>query len=235
MKNLLLLSAFLLLASSCEEFAEKESFPAPNADFQKRTDIIIADQTSARFESTSTGDIDSFEWEFEGGLGYSSSPNPSYTFDFEGAREVSLTVSGPGGTDRKSVHVVVYPFDPNCQNVGSSSTHLTSRINNLRNNGLVKNGYIKIKNNYNVTLDLLLYSPFDWLNGKYTNKHRYTLPSGAEGRLQVGGSTFLYSNEWGIRIQGTNGVISCIRTVGAVGLYNGTQYEIKASDILEGT
>lgn len=206
----------------------------PTANFTKVTDIIIADDTNAKFESTSSGDIDSYSWEFEGGLGFSSSENPSYVFEYEGAREVNLTVNGPGGSDDKSLFIVVYAFDPNCSNLNNSSTHTTDRINNLRDNNLVKNGFIKIKNNYNVTVDLLLYSPTDWLNGKYTPKYSYSLNSGAEGILNVSGSAFQYSNEWGIRVQGTNGVISCIRTVGAVGEFNGSQYDVLASDILDG-
>jgi PKD repeat protein len=207
----------------------------PTADFRKVTDIIIADKTNAKFESTSYGDIDSYFWEFEGGLGHSSQEDASYVFEYEGAREVNLTVSGPGGSDDRTLYIVVYPFDPDCNNVNSGSTHLTTRINDLRENNLVKNGYIKIKNNYNVTLDFLLYSPTNWLNGRYTPSYTYSISPGGGGILHVSGSPFVYSNEWGIRVQGTSGVISCIRTVGAVSHFNGSEYYIEATDIYDGT
>lgn len=232
-KLILFLIVFsLLLNSSCEE-EEMISVP-PTANFTKRTNVIIADNTNARFESTSSGDIDSYSWEFEGGLGFSSSKDPSYVFEYEGAREVNLRVSGPGGSDDKSLFIAVHAFDPNCNNLNNSSTHSIAKINSLRDNNLVRNGLIKIKNNYSVTVDLLLYSPIDWINGKYTSRYRYTLNSGAEGILNVGGSAFQYSNEWGVRVQATNGVISCIRTVGAVGNFNGSQYDVLASNILDG-
>ncbi|MCO6492883.1 MAG: hypothetical protein J5I98_30975 [Phaeodactylibacter sp.] len=228
---LILIGTLIIFISACEE--NPPSTP-PVADFSKDTDIIIADITSAKFDNTSTGDIDSYSWEFEGGLGYSNSKDPSYVFEYEGAREVNLTVEGPGGSDERKLFVVVYPFDPNCINFNNSSTHTTKKINSLRDNNLVKKGFIKIKNDYNVTLDLLLYSPADWLSGNYLKRYSYSLSPGAEGRLSVDNNPFQFSNEWGIRVQGTNGLISCIRTVGAVGTFNGSQYTIRASDILDG-
>lgn len=236
MKKLLLLSSIVatMVLSACEVDPTSTS-ARPIANFTKDPDlVIIADKTSVPLINTSEGDIDDYFWEFEGGSTTSDRRSPNYTFDFEGAREVKLTVEGPGGSDERTLHFAVFAFDPNCNNVTSSSTHSTTKINHLRNNGLVKNGKIKFRNDYNVSIDLVLFSPSDWLNGKYTGKHFYTVASGQEGILKVNGSQFQFSNEWGVRVQSTNGVISCVRTVGTVANFNGTQYNILASTVLDG-
>jgi len=51
-----------------------------------------------RFTSSSTGEIDSYAWEFGDG-GRSTLRNPTHSYAAAGSYSVSLTVSGPGGDD----------------------------------------------------------------------------------------------------------------------------------------
>lgn len=53
---------------------------------------------SVNFTDLSTGDITSWSWTFGDG-GSSSAANPSHTYTAAGTYDVSLTVSGPGGSD----------------------------------------------------------------------------------------------------------------------------------------
>lgn len=226
---------FFSMLFSCDPEENIPTPPAPVASFTKDPNLkIIADRTNVSMINKSTGEIDSYFWEFEGGKGTSSQKSPKYVFDFEGAREVKLTVTGPGGTSEATAFFVVYPFDPNCNNVNRSSTHLGSRIERLRENNLIRKGYIKIKNDYNNAVNIVLYSPSDWLSGRYTGRHTYSLTPGAEGYLSVNGSRYSFSNEWGIRLSQAGGFISCIRTVGAIANFDGTTYRILSSNIVEG-
>ena len=71
--------------------------PAPIADFE-------ADPTGGtapldvNFVSLSTGEIDSYFWDFGDG-GSSTEQNPDYIYDEAGEYDVTLTVDGPGGSD----------------------------------------------------------------------------------------------------------------------------------------
>jgi PKD repeat protein len=53
------------------------------------------------FTDESSGVVTDWEWDFGDG-GTSDDQNPSYTYDSEGTYTVSLTVSGPGGTDTET-------------------------------------------------------------------------------------------------------------------------------------
>ena len=53
---------------------------------------------TVNFTDQSTGTIDTWSWTFGDG-GTSSSQNPSYVYNLAGTYTVSLTVSGPGGSD----------------------------------------------------------------------------------------------------------------------------------------
>jgi PKD repeat protein len=82
-------------------------------DKETKTDYIIvehvanftADNTSGvapltvNFTDESTGEITDLSWDFGDGLGYSTQQNPSYAYNGLGTYTVSLTVTGPGGTD----------------------------------------------------------------------------------------------------------------------------------------
>lgn len=73
------------------------NYPAPIAGF-------TADSTSGTapfvvsFTDSSTGAIDSWAWNFGDG-GTSTEQNPTHTYSTPGSYEVTLTVTGPGGSD----------------------------------------------------------------------------------------------------------------------------------------
>jgi hypothetical protein len=232
-----LIAVFFALfgATSCNPLAGEPDPPV--AAFDKTPLVVIADETPVKFENTSEGEISSYQWTFENGLSSSSQENPVYTFQYEGTREVKLTVTGPGGSDTYAPLLVVFPEDPSCNNYGSGTTHNTTKIQNLRDNNLVKQGKIYIYNDYSTDLEFLLYSPGNWMQGYYGEYYKYpNIPTGIQGLLKdANANPITISNEWGIRIRSSNGVISCIRNVGAVAdsFTNGT-YHIRASDIYEG-
>lgn len=62
--------------------------------------------TSIQFTDTSTGEVDSWLWTFEGG-GSSTQQNPSHDFGASGSYSVTLTASGPGGSNSITKTVVV--------------------------------------------------------------------------------------------------------------------------------
>lgn len=237
-KNYLLFS-FIILLYSCEAF--EDPTPAsdpPIASFTINPNPnIVADQTSVPMLNQSRGDIDAYFWNFEDGLNTSTSKNPSYTFDFEGARSVTLRVDGPGGTDERELVFAVHAFDNSCYNVEKSSSHSTRRIRGLIEDRLIREGTIQIKNDYSSTVFIELYDPENWLRGDYTWKYRYEIESGVEACLVVssaGSNCFRFSNAWGIRLSDTSGGKSCVRTVGGISYFNNNKYPILASSIVGG-
>jgi PKD repeat protein len=54
------------------------------------------------FTDLSTGDITDWEWDFGDGTPHSFVQNPVHTYDNEGYYTVSLTVTGPGGSDTET-------------------------------------------------------------------------------------------------------------------------------------
>ena len=71
--------------------------PAPTADFVGSPTSGTAPLT-VNFTDQSTGSIDSWSWDFGDG-GSSTAQNPSHTYSAAGTYTVSLTVTGPGGSD----------------------------------------------------------------------------------------------------------------------------------------
>lgn len=59
-----------------------------------------------QFKDKSTGDIDSWRWNFDDGE-RSSGRFPTHTYQFDGVFSASLTVEGPGGKDTKSIDIIV--------------------------------------------------------------------------------------------------------------------------------
>lgn len=74
-----------------------ESIPAPVANFSADT-IIGKSPLTVNFMDESTGDITSRNWNFGDGSS-STVQNPSHTYNSLGTYTVSLTVTGPGGSD----------------------------------------------------------------------------------------------------------------------------------------
>jgi|JI9StandDraft_2_1071091.scaffolds.fasta_scaffold56833_5 PKD repeat protein len=71
--------------------------PAPVSAFS--ADVTSgAAPLSVAFTSMSTGSITTYAWDF-GDMGTSNLQNPAYIYSTPGVYTVSLTVTGPGGSD----------------------------------------------------------------------------------------------------------------------------------------
>jgi len=81
--------------------------PAPTADF---VGVPTTGSTplSVQFTDQSTGTIETWSWDFGDG-GTSTAQNPTYTYETAATYTVSLTVTGPGGSDTmtKTDYIVV--------------------------------------------------------------------------------------------------------------------------------
>jgi PKD repeat protein len=85
--------------------------PPPVASFLPDTPIEADAPVTVQFESTSTGDIDAYFWDFGDGQN-SILQNPLHTFAEPGEYTVRLTVSGDGGQDTAEITVsAVAPED----------------------------------------------------------------------------------------------------------------------------
>jgi hypothetical protein len=77
--------------------------PAPHAAFTWSQDGLT---TSVSFADGSTGVVDTWSWDFGDG-GSSGEANPSHDYGGVGIWQVTLTVSGPGGSDSVTMTVTV--------------------------------------------------------------------------------------------------------------------------------
>jgi PKD repeat protein len=75
-------------------------YPAPIADFTA-SPLSGTVPLTVTFTDQSTGDITSWSWDFGDG-GTSSARHPSHIYEDAGTYTVSLTVSGPGGSDTET-------------------------------------------------------------------------------------------------------------------------------------
>ncbi len=71
--------------------------PAPTAEFAVVPSAGLA-PLAVQFTDLSAGPVTSWSWDFGDGSG-SSAQNPEHTYTLVGTHDVSLSVSGPGGTD----------------------------------------------------------------------------------------------------------------------------------------
>jgi len=77
--------------------------PAPHAAFSWSQDGLT---TSVLFSDASTGSIDTWSWDFGDGAS-SSEVSPSHDYGATGVWQVTLTVTGPGGSDSVTMTVSV--------------------------------------------------------------------------------------------------------------------------------
>jgi PKD repeat protein len=84
--------------------------PAPVADFSPDSSGGEAPVTVS-FMNMSFGDITSYSWDFGDGGG-STAQNPSHTYTIAGTYSVSLTVTGPGGSDTVTCGSCIVVMDP---------------------------------------------------------------------------------------------------------------------------
>ena len=83
----------------------QEPPPTANFDANPRGGWV---PLTVRFTDQSTGNISSWDWNFDDGSTHSPEQNPSHTYKIPGDRTVSLTVSGPGGSSSKNL--LIHPF-----------------------------------------------------------------------------------------------------------------------------
>jgi hypothetical protein len=80
-------------------YLDNLSFDSPNTPRDADFDILpVTEQLSVSFVDMSTGGITSWAWEFGDGQ-VSSSPSPTHPYASGGMYTVTLTVSGPSGSD----------------------------------------------------------------------------------------------------------------------------------------
>ena len=96
--------------------------PAPVASFNTSATSGNWD-LPVQFDSTSTGPITTLSWDFGDG-GTSSRPNPIHTYTAAGIYTVTLTATGPGGSDTAVCQACITVTDP--APVASFTTSTTS-------------------------------------------------------------------------------------------------------------
>jgi len=93
-------------------------YGAAHAEFSATPTSGIA-PLGVTFTDQSTGDITSWSWDF-GDSGSSSAQNPSHTYCTPGTYDVSLTVSGDGGTDDEAKQDYITVYGPSITGVSPS-------------------------------------------------------------------------------------------------------------------
>ncbi len=100
--------------------------PPPVADFSAKP-LSGVSPLAVNFSNLSTGAISSYAWNFGDGVS-SSLANPSHTYTAAGGYTVTLTVSGPGGSNNKTKTNYIHVSDPNSVPVADFSA--TPRFGN---------------------------------------------------------------------------------------------------------
>ena len=96
-----------------DEFKLEGSTPgAPTADFTSDVTSGLV-PLNVNFTANTTGSVSTYLWAFGDGS-FSSAQNPSHTYGIVGSFDVSLTVTGPGGSDTetKNAYVDVMQLPP---------------------------------------------------------------------------------------------------------------------------
>ncbi|GEM_PF-6520751 len=93
------LTMLLLTIFSCSN--AEDTINPPTASFTSSSTEIMVEE-SIQFTSTSTGDIESYSWAFEGGTpSTSTQQNPEITYSTPGVYDVKLEVSNEAGSNSK--------------------------------------------------------------------------------------------------------------------------------------
>jgi len=87
--------------------------PAPLAQFTASLDQARI-QEPISFTNESTGEISSLEWDFGDGT-TSTEPEPNHIFQSAGTFAVTLTASGPGGSDTHSLEITITAAETNVE------------------------------------------------------------------------------------------------------------------------
>lgn len=92
-----------------------------------RADLLGDAPLLVNFTSLATGTIDTWAWTFGDG-GSSNAVNPSHTYTTAGSYNVSLTFTGPGGTDGETKDGDITVSDPPPPGGGRYSLPCTSGV-----------------------------------------------------------------------------------------------------------
>jgi uncharacterized protein (TIGR02145 family) len=97
--------------SSCDE----DVVPI-QADFTANVTTMVAGNT-VQFTDNSSGEVTSWSWTFQGGLPATSNEQtpPAVLYRGAGSFNVSLTVTGPQGTDTKTTEAMITVTPPPCE------------------------------------------------------------------------------------------------------------------------
>jgi PKD repeat protein len=93
-----------------EEFIAVDTPPALQAEFMADT-LYGSTQTLVRFQDQSSGEIASWHWDFGDGV-TSAERNPQHVFRSTGTFTVTLTVTGPSGSDTRVKEDYIYNMTP---------------------------------------------------------------------------------------------------------------------------
>ncbi len=72
---------------------------------------------SVKFTNTSSGNVTSYSWNFGDG-GTSTQQSPTHVYSVAGARTITLTVTGPGGSNTKTAFIT-WHYRRNAAETGS--------------------------------------------------------------------------------------------------------------------
>lgn len=211
---------------------------APTANFSFSPESgIIADQTSVQFSNSSTGTISNYIWHFGANESTAYSSSPSYVFNREGWKTITLHVSGSAGSDAKVIQQVrVHAMDPNLYHYSYFSTQNEGHIQALRDLGL-KIGKLKVRNNYNnVDLKIRLYHPDSWLAGVYTPfaDSYWSVGATKTSNIWFDNAPINIGDDWGIQFEASNGSKSAIRSIHYISTYQNGEFLVTASELYEG-
>lgn len=87
-----------------------------NADLTAAVTEVVAGET-VEFSDNSTGDVTAWSWGFQGGVPASSTDKvpPAVLYRGAGEFDVTLTVTGPNGTDTRTMQRLIKVTPPPCQ------------------------------------------------------------------------------------------------------------------------
>jgi PKD repeat protein len=104
-KSGIFLTSLLFISFALTSCTKEQKEDPPIAGFTSDKNSGNAPLT-VKFTSTSTGTITSYSWTFDDGE-TSSNQNPSHTFSSPGSKSVTLTVTGPDGSNSASKTITV--------------------------------------------------------------------------------------------------------------------------------
>jgi hypothetical protein len=107
--------------------------PTTSANFSADPTSGVA-PLSVSFTDESTGNITSWHWSFGDGAS-SSSQNPSHTYTDPGTYTVSLTVSGPGGSDTETKADYIFADMPAIERAALIALYNSTNGDNWSDNG----------------------------------------------------------------------------------------------------